>query len=246
MRSELTSLTTVLMMTMLLVGMGYARSGETDLDNDPGDTELFFDDEELAAGQVRTTDDDDDGDFDTLTLGIRGGGEIFGWSEFDGRSEMEIVVSDPTLPSGQIRLSDADGDGDAEVIWVGTRGLDLDGDGVSEPEENGLLAGFADIDGDGDLEIIVMDKTRALGEHLAKGFGIDRSQEREILWVGVLDEELRTTIGTFAAIQDIDSDGDDEVIFQDLRRPSDGATEFGSQLIDIDGDEDPDLIIERP
>lgn len=223
--------------------------GQADLDNDPTDVEIIFENPDLPLGRLRTTDDDSDGDFDAIEVGLGGGGVLVGWFEFDGRRpEREIVVSDPIEPASQVRLSDADGDGDAEVIWVGTRGLDLDGDGKVEPEESGRVVAFADVDGDGDAEVVVMDKTRALGDHFAAGFGIDRTQPdpREVVWIGVLNEERRTAIGTFARVRDVEGDGDDEVIFQDLRRSTGEGTGFGSRFIDLDGDGDPDLIIERP
>jgi hypothetical protein len=223
--------------------------GKADLDNDPADVETVFEDPGSPIGRLRSADDDDDGDFDVIEIGLGDAGKLVGWLEFDGRRpEKEIVVSDPTYTSSQVRISDADGDGDAEVIWVGTLGLDFDGDGEIEPEESGLVVAFADVDGSGDAEIVVMDRTRALGDHFEDGFGIDRSEDdpMEVLWVGVLNERLRTTIGTFTGVQDVDGDGDDEVIFQDLRRSTGAGAEFRSRFIDVDGDGDPDLVIERP
>ncbi len=233
---------TVLLLSALLwiMGSGGASAqedpscGEAQLDNDLSemDLEIYCVTSDLDPGQIRIRDQDEDGDFDLLVLGVKGGGTLFGFWEFDGQPEAELVVSDPTLEVGRVRNVDADSDGDPEVLWIGTQGRDLNGDGRLEPQENGEIVGFADVDGDGLLEIIVMDKARSLGEFLADSFGSYR-----VIWVGVLNAEATAAIGAFRGLNDIDSDGDDEILLEDLsRRP-------GEVFIDLDDDGDPDLII---
>ena len=239
---------------LVLLLSGTARSlapelfGITDLDNDPEDSEAVLYDTGLQVGQYRAPDDDGDGDFDRLIVGVGGGARLVGWRDLDGFSpEVEVIVSDPTHPTGSLNQTDVDGDGDAEILWVGTRGRDLDGDGEIESEENGLVVGSGDLDGDGDPEIIVLDRTRRLGEYLLKGFGINRTRDdpHEVLWVGVLDERERGTAATIEAIFDQDRDGDDDVLLKDLRTATDGSLPFGLQVIDVDGDGDGDLWIRR-
>lgn len=218
-----------------------AECGQAGLDNDlQDDLEVYCADPTMESGAVGTVDEDADGDFDRIFVGTKGGGRIFGWADFDGRPEEdELVISDPTLVSGSIRSVDADSDGDTEVIWVGVQGLDMDRDGTIEPEENGLIAGFADIDGDEDLEIVVADTSRALGDYLAAAFGLDKEKADgfEVVWVGLLNNNQRTRAGSIVALFDDDSDGDDEVLVQDFRRKTQ------QDYIDIDNDDDPDIII---
>lgn len=220
------------------------QCGTAQLDNDlnESDLETYCADPTMSAGAIKTEDEDGDGDFDKLLVGTQGGGSIYGWEDFDGQPEMELVVSDPTLPSARVRSADADSDGDVEVIWVGTQGLDLDKDGDFELDEAGLIAGFADIDGDGDLEIIIADKARSLGDYYVGGFGFDRenTDRFEVIWLGLLNNVQRAAAGSIVGITDNDSDGDDEICVQDIRRaPKEDA-------IDLDLDGDPDVLIKPP
>jgi hypothetical protein len=215
--------------------------GTAQLDNDEQDLEIYCADPTMEPGTIRVIDEDRDGDFDRIFVGTKGGGSIFGFDVFDGRAgEVELVVSDPTLPSGRVRSADADSDDDVEVIWVGVQGLDLNGNGQVDPEEIGLIAGFADIDGNGDLEIIVADKARSLGDYFVGGFGfrLPGSDPREVLWVGLLNETQRTTVGSIVSMVNVDGDDDDEVLAQDLRRSP------GEMFLDVDGDGDIDILIQ--
>ncbi len=239
----------VVVALMVAAAIGYALAGigtalddvecnETQLDNDldEADIETYCQDPALNPGETTVTGIEGKGDFDKLTVGTRGGGSLFGWAEFDGRPEMELVISDPTLRSARVRSADADGDDDVEAIWIGVQGLDLDNDGNVDPEELGLIAGFADIEGDGDWEIVVQDKARARGDYFAGRFGFDRedTDPLEVLWVGVLSETRRST-GAIVAMLDLDSDGDDEILIEP------GKEDY----IDVDHDGDPDIIIGR-
>ena len=209
---------------------------ETQLDNDlsQDDLENFCENPSLPTGEITTKDNDKDGDFDEMTVGTQGSAFIYGWAEFDGQLEIELVVSDPTLPSARVRSADADGDGDPEVIWVGIQGLDLDKDGLIELEENGMIAGFGDVDGNSDLEIIVQDRARSRGDYFAGGFGFhrDRVDRLEVLWAGVLSDTQRST-GAIVGIIDADSDGDDEILIEP------GKEDY----VDVDRDGDADIII---
>ncbi|GEM_PF-2214284 len=218
--------------------------GEADVDNDPEDREAILSDEELPVGRYRAEDEDGDGDPDRIVIGVGGGARLVGWRDFDGLPpEVEIFVSDPTRPAGSLDQSDVDGDDDPDVLWVGAQGKDLDGDGEIEPEENGFVVGSGDLDGDGDPEIVVLDRTRRLGDYRLDGFGVNRAKAdpHEVLWVGVLDERERGSVATIEAIFDEDGDGDDDVRVKDLR--TSGSPGFGLQVIDVDGDGDGDIWI---
>ena len=130
-------------------------------------------------------------------------------------------------------------DPDVEVIWVGTQGLDLDKDGNFEVEEAGLVAGFADMDGNGDPEIVIADKARTLGDYFVGGFGFDKenTDRFEVIWIGMLNDEQRAAVGAIVSMTDIDSDGDDEVLVQDLSRSP------KENFLDVDRDGDIDITI---
>jgi len=236
----------VFVVLCLVSGAGVvgAESGQASLDNDFEEMETFFEDDTLAAGEIVSEDTDQDGDFDTLGIGIQGGGGIFGWTELDGRRDNEIIVADPTLEAGKIRRVDVDGDGDVEVVWVGTQGSDWDQDGKIEPEEQGAIIAVGDIDGDGNFEILVNDTTLSVGDFFTATFGLNHTgnDPLEVVWVGVMNDAKTARGASVEGITNRDGDGDIEVVLKDLRTRS-NATGFG-QFIDIDQDGDPDLIIE--
>lgn len=230
-----------------VAGAALAKDGQAGLDNDSSqsDLETYSEDETLPAGVLEARDLDGDGDFDALRVGTMGGGNIFGWAEFDGHPESELVVSAPTVAAGTVVQADADGDGDIEVIWVGTQGTDWNQDGTVALEESGWVAAVADFDGDGDVEILAVDTTQPLGQVQIQAFGWDANAQDplDVLWVGMANDTLSGFAGTLESLDNLDGDADIEITLKDTRLRG-NATPRLPQVLDIDDDGDPDVVIE--
>jgi len=237
----------VLLLTALLAGVALAENGQAGLDNDfsQDDLETYVEDASLEIGKISVRDEDGDGDFDHIQVGTKGGGSIFGWAEFDGQAESELIVSAPALEAGLIQQADADADDDMDVLWVGTQGTDWNHDGSIGVEESGRVVAIGDFDGDGDVEVLATDTTQVLGEVRAKAFELDKTtmDALDVLWVGVGNALLNGRAAAVEKLANIDGDKDIEVILKDNRSRSNGEPRFG-QVIDMDDDGDPDIVIE--
>lgn len=215
-----------------------------DLDSD-GEFEVVVEDIGRTASTISVHSiPGGDADGDVVFVGVDSGGLFYDSVDLDSDGEAEAIVTDPALAAGTLLTAQMpDADSDPDVVFISTAG-------------GGVIIGAADLDGDGEKEIVVSAPDLAPGAVVSAQIpGADT--DPDVVFVG-------TTLGAEGRFVDLDFDGEQEVVFEnhqgsinvqwssipgsdadpDVVVVSGGATLAG--LVDLDGDEESEVVLEDP
>ncbi|TAJ67800.1 VCBS domain-containing protein [Brevundimonas sp.] len=228
-----------------------------DIDGD-GDVDVVAANQEGIVSYTNVGDTNGDGAADFVRSVVHSGfvGYDVAVADLDGDGRLDVVASQYGALTELRNTGDANGDGLANdftsrSVNTGSQGYgygvtaaDMNGDGLTDivvanyySGPNQILLNQGDTDGDGQIDYLVQDLN---GPYNDNGLGVDTG---DLDGDGDLDLLFSRWSGQNEVIyiNDGDTDGDGQINFRTIELPTGGST-LESELIDIDGDGDLDVV----
>ncbi len=227
--------------------------------------------EPVRFSSIAVSDVDGDLDMDIFITGFTGQVSISKLYLNNGAGLFTEALNSSFIPGGTVSFGDIDNDSDDDLIIIGSSASTIytnNGSGIFTEVSNESLykvsrsaALFRDIDGDSDLDLFLMGKPQGLGAvsvfYLNDGSGI---------FTEVAGCTIRGAMNSSVAYEDVDGDLDLDIVITGEERggaiisklylnnglgafeevtntPFEGVYEGSVAFSDIDGDNDPDLLI---